>query len=58
MGKYYNISFKFMQRNISQLASEEIEPYVRKRRNSGSSSERSRKRAENLNEEANNIFVK
>jgi hypothetical protein len=44
------------QRNIAQLATEQIEPYVRKRRNSGSSSERSRKRAEKLNEEASGFL--
>ncbi|KAL3090952.1 hypothetical protein niasHS_007327 [Heterodera schachtii] len=44
------------KRNIAQLAAEKIEPYVRKRRCSGSSSERSRKRTEHLNEEEQNIL--
>nr|CAD2176500.1 unnamed protein product [Meloidogyne enterolobii] len=44
------------KRNFAQLAKEKIEPYVRKRHNSGSSSERSRKRLNNLNEEEQNIL--
>ncbi|KAF7640150.1 BHLH domain-containing protein [Meloidogyne graminicola] len=38
------------------MAKERIEPYVRRRHNSGSSSERSRKRQKNLNEEEQNIL--
>uniref|UniRef100_A0A914I8T0 BHLH domain-containing protein n=1 Tax=Globodera rostochiensis TaxID=31243 RepID=A0A914I8T0_GLORO len=44
------------KRNIAQLGAEKVEPYVRKRRCSASSSERSRKRTEQLNEEEQNIL--